>query len=184
MKRKELRSISMKELKKSGTNKEYTEMSVKELKAEKARIEVLLELKNDHSSMLRTVELFYSALTSQFLVHINHELPSLYVLKSKRHNIYSLLETVSLFLNRWLYRALKKRPTMSQRSSLYVIYADLILTNIGASNYAPATLRTVLTSYEMFPSLFDRAFPGYANSGAVSFILSTNKISLDAEDLD
>jgi len=185
-KKKELRSITTKELKEIG-KKDYSEMTVKELKAEKAKIELTLEGKRENSSILPTMELFYRALCSQFLLHLNQELPStlhVYSRGTRNKYVFSLLESVPRFLDRWLFRAMNnRRPTLTQRGRLYVIYSDLMITNISYLNNVPVTLRTVLAMHESFPGYFDKAFPGYIEGGAINLVLESNKMCLDDEDL-
>ena len=143
--------------------RDLTRMSVNELKAEKAKIDLLLSGKTKELKESSTlVALFYTALSAQFMNILSQELPPLGVIKTnkKMKHVYNKLNETQSFLDRFLRRVLGRRPTRPERSKIYFLYVELTINSLSRSPI-PVNLRTVLNSHESFPSIFDKSFPGY-----------------------
>jgi hypothetical protein len=146
--------------------RDLTRMSVNELKAEKAKIDLLLSGKTKELKESPTlVTLFYTALSAQFMNILSQELPPLGVIKTnkKMKHVYNKLNETQSFLDKFLRRVLGRRPTRPERSKIYFLYVELTINSLSRSPI-PVNLRTVLNSHESFPSIFDKSFPGYINN--------------------
>jgi len=156
--------------------KPYFEMTKKELLAEKAKIEMHLERFSESTQdTLPTVELFHSVLVSAFIRHLGLEIVPLFVLK-QRSNVatYRLVKKTAEWLDSWGRNCMSNRLTRQERTKLYTLFADLTISFMKEANMI-VTLKTLLNSHEIFPSVFERSFPGYATSGLLQTVLRTRE---------
>lgn len=68
-------------------------------------------------------------------------------------------------LDRWLSKNCNDQSiSRLQREGFYDLYATLMRENLEQCSI-PVTLRSLIISYNNFPAVFERSFPGYIQSG-------------------
>jgi len=63
------------------------------------------------------------------------------------------------------------RPAKQQRLALYRLFAGLVIKHLGDAGVI-VTLNTLAANMEKAPSLINKNFPGYAQSGLLSWVLN------------
>lgn len=120
----------------------------------------------------RDVLLFHSEIEKYFT---NNKLPIIPfpVLKnnSKNKSLYKSLETVTLFLNKYLLTLCGKCDIIT-KVKLYRFYTILIGEFIKVQLQTNLSLTLMLSLHETFPSLLLKTFPGYIESGLIMEVLS------------
>lgn len=166
--------------------KDYENMSRKELTEIKAKVDFWLEQdsnKHDYKNS-SYVELFMSSLTDCFLKRLIKRPPPISAIKASRTGAISLtkLNKAISSLNNWSSIALGHNPSRIEKYKIYTLVCELTCDFLQGANI-PLSFKTVVNSYEKFPSLLNQAFPGYIESGLFKVILLSKEQKISDEDL-
>lgn len=149
---------------------------------EKAQVKGLLSFSQTHSSISDPdhgpvvgqdlLQAMAESLSKEYGVKYP---PSLVLLERQNKNVALLAREAEAFLNQHLDACLANgRATKAQRLRFYKLFARLTAEHLR-ENKIPANLKTILQSHQRFPSLIDRAFPGYSNSGLLDWVLMSHR---------
>ena len=120
------------------------------------------------------VLLFFSTLCEEVTMFSSFENPPLVVFKGRDKKSYGkVIESVSM-IQTWANAVDADVQTRLKKRNLYAMLAMLVssyLNDIGV----PITLKTLLNSFHKFPSLVDKAFPGYVESGLIHMVLARSR---------
>ncbi len=83
---------------------------------------------------------------------------------------YKQIGKVTEMLNKYLQSLLDRNPTSGEKIRWYVLYTELCAENLIKIN-VPLSIRSLAYQCDSFPSLLNKAFPGYIKAGVVSKIV-------------
>ena len=116
-------------------------------------------------------ELFYITLTEELSRRLCTSFPPLPILKKNSAKTFSKFLQVSQDYNNWLERVFKDTTiTRLQRRRLSIIAIEVVADNVENSK-VPLSLTSALNFFQNFPGLFNKAFPGYLESGMLGQLL-------------
>lgn len=145
-----------------------TKMTKNDLLELKTRIDLLLQLSQEHDKDLKSdsdISLLYRSLIGRVALITGNALPPLHVLKTRNEKVHKRIRDLKTFLNMWLWSILDYEPSRMQKVQLYLMYAKLTSKFLNAIPGAPITLRSLLNCKDRFPDVFENSFPGYIEAG-------------------
>lgn len=114
-------------------------------------------------------ELFYGTLVAELGKKIKKKQPPFHIFarqagyKQFKEAFATTIDYISLaFRNERINRAGKQR--------IYLIATKLVIDDFDTSP-VPLSLKTLINGFSLFPSLMDRAFPGYTGAGVLPMLL-------------
>lgn len=117
------------------------------------------------------VELLYEAVMKELASRYKCTRKPLYIVLNERGAAYDRLLAASDHIDTWIAEAMPQyRMSRLQRHKLYAIFAGLVVDALEQTTI-PVNIETVLSYFSRLPSIVDRAFPGYAQSGVLHTIL-------------
>lgn len=126
----------------------------------------------------RDLELFYRAIADELWESVSVQLPPIHVLRERTPKTFNLIKSVGEEIVEWLEKQSRDPVNVKKRTWLYWTYAQLVVSHLlDERPDVPVTLRTVLHQHESFPSLFDRAFPGYVGAARVDMLVGGSRAS-------
>lgn len=154
--------------------------TIQELQAIKVELTLVLNkvqvlLAKENSKIQETdEELFYNCLVSKCKEKLGGYFISFNIYRN-RGNYYKLqeaLHSVNTFLSTWYLKG--NIGTKEEKVQIYKLYADLLFSYAKEINI-PIIVNSLVNCYERFPSLLNKAYPGYVESGLLGLILNTVK---------
>ena len=134
----------------------------------KSKIDFLL--KDVVSNQSGTAEFFlYTALSEVLKKKLRIEVIPFPIFK-KKTGYGKKLGEVRKYLDDYLNRVRKgRRSTRTEKYQYYLLFANIMIDDLEG-HPSPTTVQLVLNCYQQFPSLLDKQFPGYAESGLLEMI--------------
>ena len=161
--------------------KPYEEMTPNELRQEKAKIELLLRDPSKLPDIDNDTILLHSCIDSCIFYHLRSHIPPLEVLYNKKPLYTEFLFMLNM-INSWAKESLKQELSRPKRLMIYSLVCDLLANFILNSGVA-LSLTSIVHYQNMFPGVFEAAFPGYIKSDMVKYILNAKIRTYDDEDL-
>lgn len=160
-------------------------MSVKELKELKAKVSFLLDNKATKEINIKHegyVQLFLDVLDNSLQKRLLKKVPPLAILRasSKHRNTLLKLYKAVGSLNDWSDTVLGRKLNRPERLTMYNLACELTCDYLSNIN-VPINLPTIINCYEKFPSLIQKAFPGYIESGLLHIVLQAKEQEIDEE---
>lgn len=156
------------------TYEELEKLTLKELKQLQNNIAYWISIKNQDADS-QYAELLYHYLTDHLSRITRKDYPPYFVYISKNkatRNTEQRLKVVSGDLREYLTSICKGvEQDKTTVTKFLKLFSDLMISNIDENLELPLNLGTVLSMADDFPSILDRAFPGYIESGLIKMII-------------
>lgn len=122
-------------------------------------------------------ELLYTTLTEELSRRLSTSFSPLPILKRNSPKLFNKFIQIAGDYNAWIDRVFKDTTvTRLQRRRLAIIVIEVVVENIENSK-VPLSLTSTLNFFANFPGLFNKAFPGYIESGMLGMMLETGFFS-------
>lgn len=159
-------------------------MTPKELKELKAKVTFLLENKPAEVNVKQEgyVQLFLDVLDNSLQKRLLKKVPPLIVMRAStkyRNTLLKLYKAVN-GLNDWSSSALGRKLNRPEKLTMYSLASELTCDYLSKLN-VPISLTTIINCYEKFPSLVQKAFPGYIESGLLNIVLKSKEQDIDED---
>lgn len=120
-------------------------------------------------------EMFYDEIQKILVKNLRTEPIPFHVMKVRNPKLYTKFMDSTEYLNSYFKRALEPDTcTIPRKKKLFRIFCDLIVKEIKKRGYE-LSFRTMLNLTEEFPSLLDKAYPGYVQSGVLINVVESKK---------
>lgn len=158
--------MERKRLKRNQKKPNLTEMSIKELKQLKAKVNFLIE-NSDEDVDDYGYQIFYELLTNKLhkMLRATHQ-P--YPVFKKQRTHHKKLVAVVDYLDE-LLQSIFAKPKKLWYRKIYRLYINLVIGDIQDSPITLA-LPTVLNYKDRFPAILDDSFPGYLENGLIKVV--------------
>ena len=122
-------------------------------------------------------ELFYASLTEELSRRLCTSFAPLPLLKKNSAKTFNKFLQVSTTFNAWLDKIFVGTTiTRLQRRRLAIVAIEIVVDNVENSK-VPLSLTSALNFFVNFPGLFNKAFPGYLESGMLGMLLESGFFS-------
>jgi hypothetical protein len=115
----------------------------------------------------------YIYLSEEFFKITRKKYPDyhIYVSIGKNKHISAKLKETSTTLIEYLTSILKHEPDKTTIYKFFKLFATMMVSNIEENLELPLNFTTVLSMADDFPSILDRAFPGYIKAGVIMKVI-------------
>ena len=159
--------------------KDFKDMGTEELKKARNQIDKILSdrRKNEIEPAKLDAFTFYSKIKERLSIELRVGLTeedrnglSLNYLKKSDKELFKKINEATVFLNEFLYNLIERTPYLEDKVKWYTLYTE-ICTQYLQKIQVILTTSTLVNLYQMFPSLLDQAFPGYAKNHVITMVL-------------
>jgi hypothetical protein len=153
---------------------EFPKLTLEQLKEIEGKLAISKSLKQPTNVNDGELEQFHKRLTYKLLT--SNGSPEAPFNTIKKTSYYKKLISAHDFVVKFLEIMLKPtKPTKVYKEAIFVLYANLMHTYQKKIPNFPVSLETLVNTYDKFPDLVDRAYPGYVRSGVGIYIFSVKQ---------
>lgn len=128
-------------------------------------------------------QILYESIAKEILIRTKVRVPSFYLVTARNDPRLAMLTTAITFLDSFLKEALGVKIVRRTEMLACIRWYAQLMSEYFVSRDYPLTVRQMLTSYEIFPSLLEKGFPGYIAAGLGHIIFGPLNVDLNKETL-
>ena len=115
--------------------------------------------------------ILYTYLAEELFKITRKKYPEYYIYVGRNKTIDGKLKEVAINLIDYLHSVTKGEPDKATTYKFFKLFATIMVSNIEENLELPLNFTTVLSMADDFPSILDRAFPGYIKGGVILKII-------------
>jgi hypothetical protein len=120
--------------------------------------------------------ILYQYIADELFLITRKKYPDYFIYVSRNKTIDAKLKLVAMNLIEYLHTLCKGEPDKTTIVKFLKLFADLVISNINENLELPLNFTTVLSMADDFPSILDRAFPGYIRAGIILKVVLGNRV--------